>query len=47
MQEQLAAISENLRERKSRDKHSEKPLKYAIKIEKPPQRPPTPSVRIP
>ncbi|KAI8925846.1 solute carrier, TRAMD3 or PAT1-domain-containing protein [Entophlyctis helioformis] len=47
MQEQLAEMSQKLKERKIRGSIDERPLKYAIKIEKPPQRPPTPSVHIP
>ncbi|KAL2913580.1 hypothetical protein HK105_206882 [Polyrhizophydium stewartii] len=47
MQEQLEVMSRKLKERKTRDTTEEKPIKYAIKIEKPPQRPPTPSIHIP
>ena len=40
-------MDQNLRQRKLKIQQEEKPLKYAQKLEKPPQRPPTPRVITP
>lgn len=40
-------MDNNLKNRKLRAKAEEKPLKYAQKVEKPPQRPPTPCIASP
>ena len=40
-------MDQNLRNRKLRAAEKEKPLKYAQKVEKPPQRPPTPRIATP
>jgi hypothetical protein len=42
LQQELEFMNTNLKNRKLRAKAEEKPLKYAQKVEKPPQRPPTP-----
>ena len=47
MQQELEFMNTNLKNRKLRAKEEEKPLKYAQKVEKPPQRPPTPRVATP
>ncbi|KAJ3413697.1 Cilia- and flagella-associated protein 91 [Chytridiales sp. JEL 0842] len=47
MQEQLRLMDIKLKERKAAVLADEKPLKFAQRIEKPPQRPPTPKVKEP
>jgi hypothetical protein len=44
MQEQLALMDQKLKERKLKQQDDEKPLRFAVRIEKPPQRPITPVV---
>ncbi|KAI8894254.1 solute carrier, TRAMD3 or PAT1-domain-containing protein [Globomyces pollinis-pini] len=47
LKEQLEKMNQKLQERRKRDQEEKPPLKYAVRIEKPPPRPPTPSIRIP
>ncbi|KAK5665964.1 hypothetical protein QVD99_007584 [Batrachochytrium dendrobatidis] len=47
IQTQLENMALKLQERNIKNKIQETPIKYAIKIEKPPRRPPTPSIHIP
>ena len=47
LKEQLEKMNMKLVERKERQNQVKPPLKYAVKIEKPPVRPPTPSIAIP
>lgn len=47
LKDQLEKMNTNLVERKERQKQVKAPLKYAVRIEKPPCRPKTPSIRIP
>ena len=47
MQQQLKIMDMKLKERKISAVQDEKPLKYSQKIEKPPQRPPTPRINEP
>ncbi|KAJ3276014.1 Cilia- and flagella-associated protein 91 [Terramyces sp. JEL0728] len=47
LKEQLENMAIKLQERKTRDLMDKEPLKYAIRIEKPPPRPPTPSITFP
>ncbi|KAJ3128473.1 Cilia- and flagella-associated protein 91 [Nowakowskiella sp. JEL0407] len=47
VQEQLKQMDLKLKERKLMQQSEEKPLKYSQKIEKPPQRPPTPKIEPP
>lgn len=44
MQHQLAIMDQKLKERKLKQQDEEKPLRFAVRIEKPPQRPITPVV---
>lgn len=47
LQIELELMSAKILDRKQRDTKSENPVKYAIKIERPPSRPPTPTISIP
>ena len=47
MKQELEFMDQNLKNRKLRADAEEKPLKYAQKVEKPPQRPPTPRIPSP
>ncbi|KAH9277266.1 hypothetical protein BASA83_000133 [Batrachochytrium salamandrivorans] len=47
IQDQLETMSLKFQEQKTKGETADRHVKYAIKIEKPQQRPPTPSIRIP
>jgi hypothetical protein len=47
LQIELELMSAKIQERKQRDTKAEEPVKYAIKIERPPSRAPTPTIAIP
>jgi hypothetical protein len=47
LQIELELMSEKIKERKQRDTKPSIPIKYAIKIERPESRPPTPTIQIP
>ena len=47
LKDQLEKMNSKLVERKEKQNQVKPPLKYAVKIEKPPARPPTPTIYIP